>query len=341
MKNTMPAFRLFAGEKNITAAIAPFLSSLTVTDETGYATDTLELEIADPEGRIELPRLDSWLTLHLGYEDGEMRDFGRYAVKEVSAKGPPDVITVRADSTPMAGGRKPDETQAPAPVQQSLHTARSISYDAGPMSKLLAEVCIRGGNLIFRAPLEIWHEPLPHIDQTGESDLSLVSRLAEERGCIVKVTGNVLCITRRSAAQTVSGAPLTPHPLRPSDISEWGCLFGGGKPYRSAVCRYYDKDAAMEVEVMEGTEPPTYSHPYNFNDRKSAEQGARAILQRNLEAASKLNLRMPMNVSIAAEHPVELTGFRDGLNGRWIVDRAEHRFDKSGAITSLQGRQTA
>lgn len=46
--------------------------------------------------------------------------------------------------------------------------------------------------------------------------------------------------------------------------------------------------------------------------------------------------------AIIAEQPVELAGFRrDGLNGKWIVDRVEHRFDKSGAVTSLNGRQTA
>lgn len=346
MQNTLPAFRLFANGKNLADTLANSLSSLTVTDETGYESDTLELEITDPEGRFELPRLDSWLNLHLGYKDGVMRDFGYYAVSEVSAKGPPDIITVRAKSTPMAGARKAAEKPAGdtpdkgAPVKQSLHEMRRISYEPGTFAKLLAEVCIRS-DLIFRAPIEIWHLELPHIDQTDESDLALVSRLARERGCVVKVTGSVLAVTKRSAGQTVSGTPLTPRRLRPSDVSDWACVFGGIKPYRSAVCHYYDKKAGVSVEVREGKEPPVYFHPYDLTDAASARQCARAILQRTQEGNSTLTLRMPMETEIIAEQPVDLEGFRDGVSGRWLIDRVEHRFDKTGAVTSLQGRQTA
>lgn len=345
MSNNRPAFVLLAGERDITKAVLPFLVSLVVTDETGFESDALEIVLADPNGTMEFPRRDSWLSLRLGYADGVMRDMGNFAVDEVSAEGPPDMITIHAKAVAMASGNAaPRPDGSPPPVGDSLHTQKKRTWVPGTLAAIASKIIADNPSLstaAFTTDKTVSAITLPTMYQTDESDLAFLTRVCRANGCICKVADGRLIINRVSSAATASGKPLPVLALRPRDVSNWRIVLGRNKPYARAVARYYDKKAAHEVEVIAGSGEPTFRFQHLSADRESAERDAQARINALLEGLSEITVSLPMNPAIIAEQPVDLAGFRDGLNGRWLASRVEHRFSDAGATTAITARQSA
>ncbi len=343
--NNRPSFVLLAGEKDITKTVLPFLVSLTVTDETGFGSDTLEIVLADPSGTMELPRRNSWLSLRLGYADGVMRDFGRYDVDEVSAEGPPDMITIHAKSDAGASGLAvPRPDGSTPPVNDSLQTQKKRNWPAGYFGAIATKIIAEHPSLstaAFTTDKTISGQWLPGQYQTNESDLAFLTRICRANGWILKIVDGRLIINRVSSAATASGKPLPVLALRPHDVSNWRIVFGGNKPYAQAIAYYHDKKAAREVEVIAGSGEPTFRFQHPSADRESAERDAQSRINGLLEGLSEITVNMPMNTAIIAEQPLDLAGFRDGLNGRWLASRIEHRFSDAGATTAITARQSA
>ena len=86
-----PLFRLYAGSKEITAAIRDRLIELVVTDEAGIQSDALKLTLDDrrrEDGAIaELPRIGTVLTVSLGYAETTLVAMGSFIVDEVEKIG--------------------------------------------------------------------------------------------------------------------------------------------------------------------------------------------------------------------------------------------------------------
>lgn len=341
--NNRPAFVLLAGEKDITRAVLPFLVSISVVDDTGFGSDTLEIVLADQNGTLELPRRDSWLSLRMGYADGVMRDFGKYAVDEVSAEGPPDVITIHAKAVPMASGKAaPRADGSMSPVGDSLHTQKKRDWPAGIFGAIVTKIIAENHSLstsAFTTDKTISQLALPTQYQDNESDLAFLTRICRANGLICKIVDGHLIINRVSSAATDTGKPLPVISIRPADVSNWRIVFGRNKPYASAVARYYDKKAGREIEVVVGSGEPTFRFQHLSADRDSAERDARARINALLEGLSEVTVNMPMNPTIIAEQPLDLAGFRDGLNGRWLSSRVEHRLSDAGATTAITARE--
>lgn len=343
--NNRPTFVLLAGENDITARVLPLLSSLTVTDETGFMSDTLEIVLADPNGTLELPRRGSWLSLRLGYADGVMRDFGKFDVDEVSAEGPPDVITIHAKADPSSTKKtapaRPAESSSP--VGDAMQTQKTRDWPAGIFGAIVTKIIAETPSLstaAFTSDKTVSNLWLPTQYQKRESDLAFLTRLCRANGFLLKIIDGRLVINRTSTAATSSGKPLPVLVLRPFDVSNWRVTFGMAKSYACAVAHYYDKKQAKEIEVVAGSGEPTFRIQYQSADKDSAVRDANAVINAKLEGLSEITVNMPMNPTIIAEQPLDLAGFRDGLNGRWLSSRVAHTFSDAGATTAITARQS-
>lgn len=101
-----PRFLVTVNKGDITEAIRPRLISLTVTDDTGMESDTLEIQLSDHDDRnpLALPPTGAEAQVHLGYGD-DLQDVGTFVIDEVTMHGPPCVMTLRGraavfDKTP-------------------------------------------------------------------------------------------------------------------------------------------------------------------------------------------------------------------------------------------------
>ncbi len=177
-----PVYEVHANNNDITAAIRHRLLSLRVTDETGYQSNAVEIQLDDRGGAIHLPRKGAALEVELGYKETGTARMGSYTLDEVELSGPPDTLTIRAKAADMLSSLKQHKTRSWDDVTIS-ELVDSIAADHGLEAKV--------GDSIRAITAR------RHIDQTEESDMHLLKRLSEEYDAESKQAGHLLLFVKR------------------------------------------------------------------------------------------------------------------------------------------------
>ena len=155
-----PDYRILVGQQDITPTVRDRLISLTLTDESGYESDTATLRLDDRGSAIALPRKGATLEVFLGYRDEGLALIGLYIVDDVGLAGPPDSMTVRGHAVDVLAGLKAHKTR-----HWPLTTIRQI----------VGEIASEHG-LAPRVSSGLGAIRIPHIDQTEESDILRAGR---------------------------------------------------------------------------------------------------------------------------------------------------------------------
>jgi len=71
-----PAFKVMAESQDITRKIGDRLLSLTVTDNAGIQSDTVEIRLDDKHHELILPRTGAELEVSLGYKESGVERMG-------------------------------------------------------------------------------------------------------------------------------------------------------------------------------------------------------------------------------------------------------------------------
>lgn len=340
-----PDYELICNGRDVTANFAGRLSSITVVDESGEASDTLTIEVEDTRGEVVMPARNMELRLKMGYAGDGLRDFGRFYVDTVRVKGPPDLITLTARAALFTSGDvQPDtETSTGAGKKfdwgEALNTTHTQSHEPQAMRTLLHTLVHMQLGRLYKAPPELQDEQLPHLDQRNRTNIAFLTDLAKTRGVTVKVLDGVVVLKPKFDAVTATGKKIDPITLRPGDISDYDCEISDRHRYGSVIAQWHDLDNAVVVDERIGDKDPVMTLHQVFATKDEAAKAAAAAMSTLRESGSELKLEMPMNVDIIADGTVSLQGFRDELNGVWTARRAEHRLSRSGATTSLVARR--
>ncbi|MCS6809798.1 MAG: hypothetical protein NZ694_00810 [Tepidimonas sp.] len=171
-----PVFYLFSVDgADITASLMERTTRLTVTDEEGVTSDTLEVELDDRGQRIQLPAIGDRLRLLLGYlERTPIPTIGDFVVDEVRLSGPPLSIGFTAKGADMVRTGLKAPVMIDAPDATLADVARRIAQRHGfePRIHPQAEAV-----------------PIGHIVQQTESDMALLTRLARAHDFVARIDG--------------------------------------------------------------------------------------------------------------------------------------------------------
>ncbi|WP_244859255.1 hypothetical protein [Shewanella dokdonensis] len=63
-----PDYRIVVDGKDISSKLRPRLISLTLEDKRGFEADTLELQLDDSDGQLQLPRKGASMQVLLGWQ---------------------------------------------------------------------------------------------------------------------------------------------------------------------------------------------------------------------------------------------------------------------------------
>ncbi len=317
-----PVYEVRANNNDITAAIRRRLLSLRVTDETGYQSDAVEIELDDRDGAIHLPRKGAALEVELGYEEMGKARMGSYTVDEVELSGPPDTLTIRAKAANMLSTFKQHKTRSWDDVTIS-ELVDSIAADHG--------LDPRVGDSI-RAITD-----RRHIDQTEESDRNLLKRLSEDYDAVSKQAGPLLLFVKRGQGKSATGQQVTPATLSREQTGGHRVTLADSGKFQAVRAHWYDMETGERTEVQAGDDEPVYTLRENYIDEATARQAARSKLDMLNRGTATLSLTLkPGNLTIRAETPLTLTGFREGVNGRWIATRVTHEISSSGYSTQVE-----
>src|SRR5690606_9161314 len=92
-------------------------------------------------------------------------------------------------------------------------------------------------------------------------------------------------------------------------------------------------------EVKVGSGEPVRRLRLQYKDRASAEAAALAELRRRARQERTLTYTFPGRPDVLAECIAVLRGFREGVDGDWLITRAEHYIGPNGYRCTIEAEQ--
>lgn len=327
-----PGFKLVANDADITATISERFSSLRLTDETGITADTLEIVLADtmPDKPIKVPPTGAELELWLGF-DGDLQRKGLFVVDEIVLEGWPSTMTLCARAAIYEGTPK---------GKADLQTQKTRSWPKG--TTIGAMVAKMAGEHGMQAAVSasLADITLPHVDQTAESDISFLVRLARRYDAIAKPAGGKLVFAARGEGKSVSGADLPRITLQPGDVGRYRMRLSTRESPGTVVAFYRLNGEGKRHEVTVGDGDPVRRIRWQYPDQSSARAAALAEFARRQRGEESLMLELGGRADLQAEGILTLDGFRDGVGGDWLAMRVEHELSKgTGYVCRIEAER--
>ena len=295
-----------------TALIIDRLTSLTVTDQAGLDSDTLSLTLDDRAPHIKLPPVKATLQLWLN-----QTYMGAWQVSELETDDRAGTLTIEATGAKMTG-----------PIQ----TPRDASYDQITLGQLAAAIARRHG-LPLAITAELKAEALGHIDQRGESDLALLTRLTHPLGAIAKLADQKLIIAHKDRAKSISGKPL---PAITLDATAQGIYIRGTIKGRAKITQtrayWQTADMPQKQAVTQGAAGQTYTLKGTYSARGVAKAAAWAKLKALQRAEIDIQCDLPGHPACKAERPLTLANHRHA--GDYIIQSATHQIRPNQPYTT-------
>jgi len=328
-----PDFSIQAGSRDITAAIRDRLLELSITDEAGIKSDQLRLILDDrrrENGAVaSLPGMGTHLSVSLGYSETGLRDMGAYLVDEIELRHPPATLSVGARAADMSG---------------PFRCRKTRSWEASTLGAMVERIAAEHG-YTPKVDAGLGRIALPHLDQVAESDMALLTRIAEKHDAVAKPIHGYLVLAKAGEAKSTGGAALPVISLDISEISSWSYRHSARSPGGQAKgeknsekrggykARWWDYEAGKDRWVTVGDEP-FEELPYRHKTEAEAKAAAAAKLNIGKRKEGGLSLTMPGNIRPAAECRLHIA-LRPGLPTDWRIIKVEHRLNSSGFTTQV------
>lgn len=307
-----PGFKIKVGDTDYTTAVMDRLLELRLIDAAGGKSDYLEFVLDD---RIPIPRPTHGqkLEISLGYVEQGLQFKGAYVHDETEFSGPPREMSIRAAAIDFRDG---------------FNAPRTRSFDNVTLGDLVNGIAAEYG-YTAKVDAAMATIAIPHLDQTSESDLHLLARLAEKNNALFKAAGNRLLFLPKGKKSTELAQALGSVILNPAAVTNWRVARHDKSRFNSVLAHWHDHKAAQLQDVNTGGGDPTFELRHSYPTQQEAESAAKAKLEELSRHTLSISISLPGDPALVAEAGLTLEGFRDGVDGDYTVTRVEHRFSKS------------
>ena len=316
----VPAWRVILDGKDLTQRMKPRLLELTLAEARGGEADQLDLVIHDHDGRMALPRRGVELSVALGWEDGGLIEKGTFRVDEVEHSGAPDVITIRARS---------------ADLSRPMRTRRERSWHQVTLGDVVRSLAGEHG-LQARIAASLARVQIAHLDQTGESDVHLLTRLGTRYDAVATVKAGSLLFMPIGSGTTATGQPLPTALITRAagDRHRYGLV---DRDTYSGVRAYWNnKPGANRKSVLVGQSGNAKRLRDTYNSEAEAREQADAEWKRIQRGAAKLEYTLALGrADLFPEQKMRVRGFMAEIDGTaWLIAKTTHTITGSGGFTT-------
>lgn len=320
-----PLYRIDAEGADITAAIGARLLTLSVTLKPGLNADSFELLVDDTGDLIEPPRKGAKLKIWMGYVETGLVYMGQYTVDEIDVSISPQELKISGKAANMRDG---------------LKSQRTRHFDDKTLKDVYAQVAKDEG-LKLAIDADIGKTAVPYEAQTEESNLHLMTRLAEKYGAIAKVGDGTLTVTRRGTGKTATGKAMPTITVRRSDIKKGRGKLKDRSRYGSVSAAWHDRGKATKRAVTEQQgEGPSYTLRHPFQTEAEARDACKAKLAELQRREADISYSTEGNPAYDAETKLVLTGVSRKLDGDWIVKQVRHTMTGTGGFETQVEAET-
>ena len=264
-----PAYMLTLDGTDITQNFSDRLIGLTMTDNRGFEADQLDIELDDADGLVELPPRGAKLTLWLGWQGSALLNKGSFTVDEIEHRGAPDTLTIRGRSADFRG---------------TLNSRREQSWHDTTLG-VIAETIAQRNKLTASVADTLKAISVPHIDQSQESDVAFLSRLAELYGAAVSVKAGKLLFLKAGGARTASGKPIPQMTIERVDGDRHQFAIADRAAYTGVTAKWlHTKDPKPQKQKVKLKRKPKEKHLRALEHPKAAKPSAKSQAKKEQEA---------------------------------------------------------
>jgi uncharacterized protein len=328
-ENTQPrgAYRVTIDGKDITRALRPILVSLSLSDRQRGEADELEIRLDDSDGAIALPRKGVVCSVAIGWEGEALVDKGAYVVDEVGHEGPPDTVVIRARSVDLTS---------------KARNRRSRSWHQTTLGAVVRELA-SGQGLQARISPELAALPVKHLDQVGESDVHLLTRLAKQHDATATVKGRALIFLRIGKGVTAAGDALPGFRIVRSQADTHNFSQPDRDRYSGVHAEWHDKATGTRKKVQAGGGDNSKGLRRVFHSETEAQQHAEAELRRHKRSEAKMTIKLARgDANLSAEMKGRVSGWRQEIDSiEWLIGSASHTVTGAGGFETSIELETA
>lgn len=317
--------------------INQFLQTWQLTDVSGEETDQIKLKVAAPD-MDSLPPEGVTIGFDIGIADEDPVHWfsrGQFTVTRITPQLFPHVFTIIATA---ASFQVNDQTE--------FKLRRSQTYN-GTLGGIFREVVNRHG-LSPRVDQALDGIAVEHIDQTDETDMSFLTRLARKYDAVAKPVDSLYVLAMRGKVKSLSGKSIKPIDIelpqnnQPTDLSFTNASLSmpSRKQFKGVKSIWWNDSTGEEALEIVGIKPfKKLTQTYLNADQ--ARQMAQNELRKIERTGTQIRLDLPANPRFHAEGIIKTSSqFPLYMQGEWSLDRVVMSGSKQGAKAQLSATLT-
>ncbi|OAK55089.1 late control protein [Variovorax paradoxus] len=316
-----PSYRLKIGDRDITPAIDARLISLTLTECRGDEADQLDIVLSDHDGALEIPARGRELQLAIGWTGTDLVDKGTFIVDEAEHSGAPDQICIRARSADM---------------HQSLRTRVERSYHGVTVGEIVRQTAARH-QLVVRIDPDLGARQIEHIDQTNESDLNFITRLAKLHDAVATIKRGRLLFLPIVGTTTSTGESIPLIEITRADGDMHRYHTSDRDAYSGVRAYWHDPKRAKRCGVLVGKSGNAKRLKDTFANEADARAAAQAEWRRIQRGLATFNLTLALGQPmLISQTPVKVSGWKLEIDDtEWLTIKVRHTMTQDGGFTTV------
>ncbi|ELM3616101.1 phage late control D family protein [Aeromonas sobria] len=346
-----PAYQVRVDGSDISGTLRPRLMHMTITDNRGFSADTIEIALDDSDGKLAMPRRGATLQASIGWQGGSLVDKGTFKIDEVEHGGAPDVLTIRGKSADLRGG---------------MNKLRERSWHFETIGAIVDQLAARYG-LIPSVGEAFKGMMIDHIDQTNESDLAFLTRLATEQDAIATVKSGRLMFIKAGNGTTASGKPLPGITITRQDGDQHQFSVADRDAYTGVTAYWQDNKSAekkkievkrkrktkpkeerplppgvvvnkKENELLVGDSENVKELRHVYANQSNAMRAARAEWEKLQRGVAEFQITLARGrPELYPEQPTTVRGFKPQIDeADWLLTQVVHDLTDQGYTNRLQ-----
>lgn len=321
---------MYMGVK-ITEDIAPYLKSFTFNDNEGKSDD-IQIELEDRERKWQGPwlpkkgdKINASIQLRNWYKVGEhvSLNCGMFFVDDVSFKGPPDTVSIKALSVPFKKGGK--------------DTQKSRAWENSTLQNILSDVAKSAGLvLVYDAPRYSYDR----VEQDKKTDLAFAKYMAKREGLSTKVTKEQLIVYDELSYEkkrTVRTIKRGEDDVKSYDFKE----SAAEKQYAKVELSYMDSKTKKLIKYIYNVpglkEGPTLKISKRAKNLEEAKRWAQKEARNKNKGSKSGKITLKGNEKMVQGVTVEISNF-GAFDGKYFIETSSHKVT-GGYTTDISLRE--
>ncbi|OSN07226.1 hypothetical protein AU510_06210 [Lonsdalea britannica] len=323
------------------------LMSLTHTDNRGFEADRVELTIDDSDGMVAMPARGAKISVAFGWQGEPLVSKGLFTVDEISHQGPPDRLVITARS---------------ADFRDDFNVKREYSWHNVTVGDVVSAIAGRY-NLKPAVSVSLKDIGIDHADQTSESDISFLTRMAQMLGAVTTVKNGCLLFIvpgrgvsasgRVLPAVTITRASGDSHSFRVADRDAYTGVqaywldlnFGKKKPTtvkrrrkKKKTVKTAPASSKKEGDYVEGAEGNVFVMRQTYKTERAARRAAAAKWNALQRGAAEFNITLARGrADLFPDLHANVSGFKPTIDAAdWVIKQVNNTIDDNGFITGLE-----